>query len=409
MKILFIKQLFYPEPTARGLDFAKQLLKLGHEVQVVTGFPSYPKGEIYEGYSQKMFYRENIEGVEIIRVPIFPNQGSKPLGRIINYLSYSFSSIFFGLFRSFKPDMIFVYHGALTVSIPALIFKIFKGAPVVYDINDLWPDTLSATKMVTSSIPLRIVSIWSKLTYKFVDHITVLSEGFKKKLIERGVKESKITVINHWSRDNEIIENKSIAKSNNLLDPNKFNLLYAGNVGLAQSLNTLILACEDLYNSYPNLVLTILGDGVEKDSLKQLVRSRNINNVVFLNRVSSDEVGKYLHEADVLLVHLKDDPIFRITIPSKIISYLFAGKPILLGVEGDAKEIITKSNCGRIFIPDNSVDFKSKLIEFMEMEKNVLSELGENAKFYYSKNFTIHSGVAKYMELFQELNSKHNL
>ena len=152
MKILFIKQLFNPEPTARSLDFALELARNGHQVQVLTSFPSYPKGEVYDGYKQKLFYRENLEGIELIRVPIFPDQSGRAIYRMLNYLSYAFSATIFGLPRVNRPDVAFVYHGALPVGIPAMIYKLFTGVPYVCLLyTSPSPRDLSTSRMPSSA------------------------------------------------------------------------------------------------------------------------------------------------------------------------------------------------------------------------------------------------------------------
>ena len=148
MKILFIKQLFNPEPTAKSLDFALELKKRGHEVQVLTGFPSYPYGKIYDGYKQKLWEKENIEGIEVIRVPIYPNQSNSGFKRMLHYLSYAITASIFGLFLIKKPDVSFVYQGAIPVAIPAIILKKIKGVPFLYDINYLWQETVSVSAMM---------------------------------------------------------------------------------------------------------------------------------------------------------------------------------------------------------------------------------------------------------------------
>ena len=406
MKILFIKQLFYPEPTARSLDFAKSLIAKGHSVQVLTSFPSYPIGRIYKGYKQKVFFREIVEGVEIVRVPIFPNHGSSSLKRILNYLSYAFSASFFGLFRMEKPDIVFAYHGALPVSIPALLYKLIRKVPFVYDINDLWPDTLTATGMLKNKVLLSIVNSWCNLTYRYADHLTVLSMGFKEKLIDRGVTSKKISVTHHWSRD-KAIEEEVIDDNIKLnFSNNKLKILYAGNIGKAQSLYTIIDGVELINKHKDKVELILLGDGVEKSNLIKYVKSKAIDSITFLNRVESSEVGKYLKCSDVLLAHLKDDPLFRITIPSKIIGYLFAGKPILLGIRGDAEQIVTESNAGWVFEPDDVMDFVKTVEKLLKLDNSVLLQKGVRAKEYYLENFTIKKVTEKYISIFNNINEK---
>jgi len=321
-------------------------MKEGHDVQVLTGYPSYPYGKIYKGYEQKFFYREILEGVEVIRVPIYPNQGNRAFGRVLNYMSFALTAIMFGIWRVRRPDVVFVYHGALPVGMPAIFLKFFRRVPFVYDINDLWPDTLVATNMLRNKYLLGFINKWCNLTYRCADHITVLSKGFKDKLIERGVSEDKISVIYHWSRDKQV-SNPSLESSvSKLYSPDKFHVLYAGNVGIAQSLQSLIRAFCILQEHNSNFLFTILGDGVQRKGLKLLVEELGVKNVRFLDRVNSENVGYHLRSADVLLVHLRDEPLFRITIPSKIIGYMLAGKPILLGLKGDAQNIIEDSKSG---------------------------------------------------------------
>ncbi len=403
MKILFIKQLFNPEPTARSLDFAHELVRQGHQVQVLTSFPSYPKGKIYDGYRQKLFYRENLEGIELIRVPIFPDQSGRALYRMLNYLSYAFSATLFGLPRVDKPDIAFVYHGALPVGIPAMVYKLFTGVPYVYDINDLWPETLTATGMMKNKWMLSFVNKWCQITYKFANHITVLSEGFKEKLINKNVKGKKISVIYHWSRDKKVeVENidKEIKEK---FANEKFHILYAGNVGKAQSLYSIVDAFQKLETKHPEILFTILGDGVERENLINYVSKKKIENVRFLDRVGGDEVGKYLACANILLVHLKDEPLFRITIPSKIIGYLLAGKPILLGLKGDAESIITNSKAGWVFEPDNGDDLAAKIGVAIKMDQEAFAVIKKNASQYYQENFTIEKNTKKYIDLFNQL------
>ena len=406
MKILFIKQLFYPEPTARSLDFAKSLISQGHSVQVLTSFPSYPVGKIYEGYTQKAFFKEHLEGVDIIRVPIYPYHGENGLKRILNYMSYAISAIIFGLFRMDKPDIVFAYHGALPVSLPAIFYKLFRRVPFVYDINDLWPDTLTATGMINNKFLIGIINAWCNVTYRLANHITVLSSGFKDELISRGVDSSKISITHHWSRDKEI-QNKDIEDNVKSFFPDgKLNILYAGNIGKAQSLYSIIDGIQLINVDSVKVILNLLGDGIERTSLIDYVNSKDVKGVIFIDRVDSSEVGKYLQCADVLLAHLKDDALFRITIPSKIIGYLYAAKPILLGIKGDAESIIRDSKAGWIFEPDNSSDFADKVEKLFDLDKSELIQFGLNAKEHYNNNFTIANVTKKYIEIFKMINER---
>ncbi len=403
MKILIIKQLFDPEPTARSLDFALELKRNGHEVEVITSFPSYPHGKIYKDFRQRLFHRENVQGIDIIRVPIYPSQSGKGLPRMLNYMSYALSATFLGLPRAKKHDVVFAYHGALPVGIPAMINKIFRRVPFIYDVNDIWPDTLEATGMLKNKFLLSIVNVWCQLTYKMASKITVLSEGFKEKLISRNVPAEKVEFVNQWSRNKPVDLTNIEDDIKKLFDLEKFNVLYAGNVGKAQSLFSVIDAFKGLSVEHPNIVFTILGDGVERVDLMKYVEEHKISNVKFLDRVKPTEVGKYLECSDVLLVHLKDDPLFRITIPSKIIGCHFAGKPILLGIKGDAERVIASSGAGFCFEPDNVADLKKKIVLMEQMDKEALLEMGRKGKEYYEKYCSIEVNTKHFIELFNTI------
>ncbi len=406
MRILFIKQLFTPEPTARALDFAKGLAEQGHEVQVLTGFPSYPYGKIYEGYKQRLFQREMVDGVELIRIPIFPDQSKSGLKRMLNYVSYLLSVAFIGVFLVRKADVAFAYHGAITVGIAACIIKFFRGIPFVYDINDIWPDTLSATGMMNNKSLLGIVNFWCGFVYKRASIITVLSHGFKRKLIERGVEKEKIEVIHHWSRDPINDERVDENTQKEFFPSDKINFLFAGNIGAAQSMESVLRAVTELEESHPQLNFVMLGSGVELENLQLFIKESGAKNVKFHPRVSSDVVSNYLQSSDKLVVHLKNKPLFEITIPSKILAYLKTGKPILMGLKGDAAEFLHQSNAGLTCIPDDVEDIKDKIISFVNMPVEKRKELGNNGKRFYSENLAIDVAIQKYLAIFENVKSK---
>ena len=174
MKILLLTQWFDPEPTFKGLAFARELQQQGHQVQVLTGFPNYPGGKIYDGYKLKLYQREQIDGISVLRVALFPDHGSSALKRILNYISIAFMALLFGIFATKKADVIYAYHPPLTVGLAAIFIKLFRRIPIVYDIQDMWPDTLKATGMLNNQRILNIVGHVCHLVYSYVDHIVVL-------------------------------------------------------------------------------------------------------------------------------------------------------------------------------------------------------------------------------------------
>ena len=192
MRILMLTQWFDPEPTFKGLAFAKELVRLGHEVEVLTGFPNYPGGELYEGYKIRLIQRENIDGISVLRVPLYPSHDGSALRRIANYVSFAFSAAFIGALLVKPADVMYVYHPPATVGFAASVIGMVRRIPFVYDIQDLWPDTLAATGMLNNPSILKLVDSGCRFIYRHAAKIVVLSPGFKEMLITRGVPAKKI-------------------------------------------------------------------------------------------------------------------------------------------------------------------------------------------------------------------------
>lgn len=404
MRILIIKQLWNPEPTAKSLDFALELKKRGHEVHVLTGFPSYPLGKIYSGFKQKLWSREEMKGIQITRVPIYPDHSSNGKKRMLHYLSYAFSASLLGPFLMKKADVAFVYQGAIPVGIPATVFKWFRGVRFVYDINDLWPETVEVSGMMKNKRLLTVIERWNKFNLNRATHISVATNGFKKKLESKGVEADKLHFIPNWSRDQLRTSQLPNEQKERFFPSDKTNILYAGNLGVVQSLYTILDGMRILKEQGErDINLILLGGGAEEVGLKEYTKAHELSEVTFLPRVSGEEVGHYLNSADVLLVHLKKTDLFSITIPSKILSYLRSAKPILMGLSGDAAEIVTDANAGLLFEPDNADDFVNKVLQLHQMGKDGREALGKNGPIYYDNNLSIQSSTDKLELLMKEI------
>jgi glycosyltransferase involved in cell wall biosynthesis len=241
LRVLLLTQWFEPEPSFKGLGFAKELIKQGLEVEVVTGFPNYPIGKLYPGFKIKPIQRELIDGVKITRVALYPSHDRSAIRRLLNYASFAFSSLLYCLFYVRNVDVIYAYHPPLTTGVTASLLRMIRRIPVVYDIQDLWPDTLRTTGMLNNEIVLSIVGMICNQVYKQVDQIVVLSPGFKSLLIERGVPEKKIEVIYNWADE----ERLKVAANNLPIGfpcSDEFRLLFAGNMGTPQALGAVLEA-----------------------------------------------------------------------------------------------------------------------------------------------------------------------
>ena len=405
MKILLLTQWFDPEPTFKGLAFAKELKRQGHEVQVLTGFPNYPGGKIYSGYKLKLYQREEIEGICILRVALYPNHDSSALKRILNYISFAFMAMLFGIFTTRKADVIYAYHPPLTVGIAALFIKFFRRIPIVYDIQDMWPDTLKATGMLNNHKILNIIGSVCKFVYKFVDHIVVLCPGFKNKLIERNVPEEKISIIYNWCDEQGLTQAQPAKLEYQKIMQNKFNIVFAGNMGKAQALDAILEVAKKV-KDIEDIQFIFVGGGTETERLKQRLVNENIFNTIFIPRMPMAEVGGVLKLANVLLVHLKKDPLFEITVPSKTQAYMAIGKPIIMAVAGDAADLVQKAQCGYIAASEDVESIQQAVLNIYYSSASEQLQMGLNARNFYYQELSLKSGVQQFVEVFKEV--KHD-
>ncbi len=401
MRILLLTQWFDPEPTYKGLFFAKELQKHGFEVEVLTGFPNYPGGKIYSGYKTHFYKKEVIEGVLVTRVPLYPSHDQCEIGRVLNYVSFAVSALVYGVLRAKRPDVVYAYHPPLTVGIAVSLIRLFRRVPVVYDIQDMWPDSLRATGMVSNSRALDIVGTICKAVYRSVDRIVVLSPGFRKLLVERGVPEKKVDVIYNWC-DEASMGNPVGFLPKDFPGSESFPIVFAGNMGKAQALDAVLAAAEIVQKKAPEICFVFIGGGVEVDNLKRIVQEKKLHNVRFFQAVPMAEIGGVLAKADALLIHLRKDPLFTITIPSKTQAYMAVGKPLLMAVEGDVADLVKAAGCGVIAEPENPesiADAALKLFSLSSAERNAMAE---RSKEYYKSQLSLKIGVGKFAAIFRQ-------
>lgn len=404
IRILLLTQWFDPEPTFKGLVFARELVRQGFEVEVLTGFPNYPGGKVYLGYRIKLLQREVVDGVQMTRVPLYPNHGQSAIKRVLNYVSFAASALVYGLFVAKRADVIYAYHPPLTVGVTASLIRLFRRIPVVYDIQDMWPDTLRATGMISNISALNAVEAVCQWVYRRVDHIVVLSPGFKRMLAQRGVPEAKVDVIYNWA------DEVALAAPQGRLpaifsEPAQFRIVFAGNMGKAQALATVLGAASLLQASNSRVCFVMLGGGVEVNRLKQRAALQRLCNVVFLPAVPMAEVGTLLNAADALLVHLRKDPLFEITIPSKTQAYMAVGKPLLIAVGGDAANLVAQSGGGVVVESENAEALAKAADALAALAPEQLLAMGQRAKAYYQEHLALRVGVAKFSAIFRCLAS----
>lgn len=398
-RLILLTQWFEPEPAMRGLSFATEMARRGFKVEVVTGFPNYPGGKVYNGYRIRPLQREQIGQVDVTRLALYPSHDSSRLGRIFNYVSFFFTASFYLIFIAHRADVIYAYHPPLTVGIAAALTRLLRRTPVVLDIQDMWPDTLRATGMIGNETILRIIDVFCRLTWRNVDRITVLSKGFRRLLLERNVAPEKVRIIYNWADETAPTASPPAA----LADRGRLRVLFAGNMGAAQALDTVLDAARLVAERHGNVDFFLLGSGIEDERLKRRAGEMNLTNMYFLPRVPAAEVGNWLAAADCLLVHLRDDPLFAVTIPSKTQAYMAAGKPVIMAVAGDAAELVRQSGGGVVVPPAQPEALAEATIALSRLPREELTKLGAKSAQFYVENLSFSHGVDEFVALFEDV------
>lgn len=398
MKILLLTQWFEPETCLKGLSFARELQRLGHDVSVLTGFPNYPGGRLYPGYRVRPWQREIMDGISVVRVPLYPSHDRSAPGRVLNYGSFAFAAAAATLALP-RPDIVYVYSPPPTAALGALLLRALRGVPFILDVQDMWPDTLGATGMVRQGGLIRAVEWWLARIYKRAARITVLSDGFRRLLIERGVAADRITVIPNWTDECAPL----CPSPSSQAAQDYFDIVYAGNLGPGQAVDVVIGAARLLRGTAPHIRFLIAGDGVDAANLAASASADALDNVVFLGRLPGTQMPELFARAEALLVHLRDEPVFHVTIPSKTQAYLRAGKPILMGVRGDAADLIRKAGAGLAFEPGNPAALAEVALEMAALAPAQRQAMGDAGADYYRLHLSLKVGAGTFSRLFEEV------
>jgi len=399
VRILILNQWFDPEPAFKGLSFARRLAARGHEVEVLTGFPNYPEGRLYPGYRMRLWQREWLERIPVIRVPLYPSHDLRAVRRALNYLSFAVAAALLGPWLARRPDLIYAYHPPGTVGLAALALGRWFSAPVVYDVQDLWPDTIVASGMLRGGMVLRLLDGFCRFVYRHADRVAVLSPGFRQTLMERGVAADKVQVIYNWAREPQPpppAGPPAIGKAG-------LEIVFAGNMGPAQGLDAVLEAARRCVGLAPGARFRLVGGGVDAERLERRAREMRLPNVEFAGWQSLAATQAMLQAADVLLAHLKDDPLFAITIPSKTQDYLAAGRPILMAVRGDAADLVARAGAGILAEPGNPESIAEAVCKLDAMPAAERDRMGRAGREFYERELTMGRAVERLDALVREL------
>jgi glycosyltransferase involved in cell wall biosynthesis len=388
MKVLLVTQYFYPE-NFKSNDIAIELIKRGYQVTVLTGLPNYPEGKIYHNYGFFKNKSENFHGANVIRTWLIPRGKGGGIRLFLNYFSWAFFASIKAFFLAFttKFDLILVHEPSpITQGFPAIVVKKIQKIPLHFWVLDLWPESLTSAGGINNKYVLAIFTKMVKYIYNSSDKILISSRSFKESIVAKGDYEEKLIYFPNWAED-------SISKGTSNFPipevPEGFKVIFAGNIGVAQDMDSIMKAALILKNEF-QIQFVIIGDGRIKESVEQFIKDHDLQRTVqLMGRFPIDAMKTFFNHADALLVTLKDEIVFNLTVPAKLQAYMSTQKPILGMLNGEGAQIIRDSDCGFVA---NAGDYKvlaQHVLDLYQLPQTQREVLGENGFKYYNKNFTI--------------------
>jgi len=380
MRVLILSQYYPPEPDPKIRALGIDLTRRGHRVQVITGFPNYPQGRLYPGWRQRLWRRMRTDGLDVWRLPLYTDHSRSQLRRSLNYLSFAVSASLLAPALSRPADVMWVYSAPLTIGIPAWWTGLWRRIPFVFNVHDMWPETVVATGMMKEGPAVRRLESLAKFIYRRAAAITVVSPGFKRLLVSKGVPEEKVYFIPNWADEDlyrPVPRDKSLAAGHGL--SGKFNIVYGGNLGAAQALDSVLEAAASLQD-LERVQFVLIGEGMEEARLRRKAEAMRLDNVRFVGWQPAADMPAFFGLADVLLMHLRREPLFDITIPGKTFVYLACGRPILCAVGGDTGEIVREAGAGLLCPPEDPAALAQTVRTFYSMPPERREAMGESGR-----------------------------
>lgn len=393
MRLLVLSQYFWPETF--GINaLAKMLARNGHAITVLTGQPNYPEGTVFPGYRAWKMMSERYDGVEVLRLPLAPRGKRSAMRLALNYLSFVVSALLLGplMLRGRSFDAVFVYAPSpLLQALPAVFISWYKKAPLVVWVQDLWPESLEATGFVRNKRLLRWVEFAVRFLYRHTDFILVPSRAFIQPVARLGAPLDKIIYFPNAyvpeQLDSVPVGGDAMALAERISQA--FSIVFAGNLGVAQSLETILDAAERLQESGVPARILLVGSGSRSEWLQEQILRRKLANVELPGRYPPEAMGFIYAEASALLVSLRDEPIFAMTIPSKVQGYLAAGRPIIASLNGEGARVIREANAGFACPAGDGGALAAAITNLFHLDRDARRELGENARLYAERHFSL--------------------
>lgn len=412
MKILYISQYYPPEmgaPAARASELARNWARAGHRVSLLTGFPNHPTGIVPQEWRsrlRRLAYRETIDGVDVYRTWLWPLPNRKAHERMRNYASFCVSAALRGLTLP-RPDVIIASSPQLLVGLSGWWLAFSRQIPFIFEVRDLWPESLAAVGAGREdSLLHQGLGKIAKFLYDHANLIVVVSPAFKDHLIRRWrVPAEKIAVVENGVETDLFSPAAADARDalrERLGLQSKFLVAYIGTLGNAHGLETLLEAAAKLLRQNPKIVFLLIGEGAEKDRIKGHAQSRGLTNIKFLDQQPRENIPAFISAADVCLVLLKKTEVFKTVIPTKMLEFMSCERPLILGVDGQARQIVEDAQAGLVIEPENS-EALARAIEQCMASPETGAVQGKSGREYILKNFSRARKAEKYIEILQSL------
>jgi colanic acid biosynthesis glycosyl transferase WcaI len=410
VKILYVSQYFPPEmgaPAARAVELSRHWAQMGHDVTVLTGFPNHPTGVVpdeWRGRFRRLHYSENVDGVRVARTWLWPLPNRKAHERIRNYASFCFSAAISGLALP-KPDVIIATSPQLLVGLSGWWLAWWKRVPFVFEVRDLWPESLAAVGAGAEGTLLhRTLGAIAGFLYRRANHIVVVTPAFKDHLIRVwNVPAEKVSIVeNGVETDLFHLDPAAVEVRQQLQLESRFLICYIGTMGNAHGLETLIASAEHLQTALPMATFLVIGEGAEKQRIVELATARGLNNIRFLGQQPRERIPSYVSAADVCLVMLKKAELFKTVIPTKLLEYMACERPVIVAVDGQARQIVEEAGAGIFVEPEDSEALVKAIVE-LEANAELRRKMGTSGRQYIVSNLSRGKTARDYVTVLEKL------
>ncbi|MBJ6609709.1 MAG: glycosyltransferase family 4 protein [Candidatus Thiothrix moscowensis] len=385
MRVLILTQYFWPESFSIN-SIAKTLANRNIEIEVLTAKPNYPKGKVFNGYKAWGCQHETLQGITINRIPFLP-RGNGGVRLALNYLSFVLSGLVFApwMLRGKKFDVILVYAPSpILKAIPAIFLGWLKGCPIVLWVQDLWPESLSATGYISNPHILSAVKRVVRFIYRHVNLLLLQSQAFEVP-VRALAAETPILYYPNSVDDTFSIPTATPPLPIKGLDA-RFSVIFAGNIGAAQAVSVIVEAAS-LLKGYSDIHFVVLGDGSAREWMLKEVQQRNLNNLHLPGRFPIETMPGFMQKASALLVTLADQPIFAATIPNKVQAYMAAGRPIIACLNGEGARLVIEAKAGLTAPAEDAHALANAILSLYQLSPHEREAMGDNGRAYYEKHF----------------------